>query len=81
MAMYIDFKKPGDVKVNTICWHTGEPKPDLHKSQVLVVQADGDELDHIRRKFTGIPFVGLSNTGGPVVIWRNPWAAFIMDNL
>ena len=27
MAMYIDFKKPGDVKVNTICWHTMEPKP------------------------------------------------------
>lgn len=77
MAMYIDFKKPGDVKVNTICWHTGEPVPEVRDYEVVCVQVDGDEMRMVLLNIQGIPV----KIGGTVQIWKAPWAQFIVDNL
>lgn len=68
-------------------WHTGTKKP-MHIpggasfitktetfNNVLYLQADGDELEHIRMKIHNIP-IGYS-----VFIWRDNLAQLIYDNL
>jgi len=57
-------------------WHVGEPLPDLNVQGVLVVQADGDELEFIYREFANIP-----HGRGSVVMWFGDMAKFIAGNL
>lgn len=53
-------------------------KPELYRNgvQVDLLQADCDELNHIRKMFSGIPVVA-----GPICIWRGEIASFIFNNL
>lgn len=61
----------GDTK---IIWHTGETHEQLYN--VVFLQADGDELDHIRKHIQNIPM-----SDKRVVRWYAPFAQFIWDNL
>jgi hypothetical protein len=61
---------------NSISWHVGEPLPEIDVSRVLVVQADGDELEFIYREFANIP-----HGRGGVVMWYGDMAKFIAGNL
>ena len=63
-------------KARSISWHVGEPLPDLNIQGVLVVQADGDELEFIYREFANIP-----HGRGSVVSWFGDMAKFIAGNL
>lgn len=45
--------------------------------QVDCVFADGDELVYIKDYFSNIPMIRASS----VVMWRAPWAQFIVDNI
>lgn len=45
-------------------------------TDVVAIQADGDELEHIRANYTGIPF---ANTR--VMKWPQPFADMILANL
>lgn len=67
--MYVDYKNGSSQG-----WHTGEPKPSGYS--VVRVQADGDELAHVRATIKGIPDAAQS-----VVAWGEPWARFIVENL
>lgn len=49
-------------------------RDDIHN--VVCVQADGDELEYIRNKFTNIPM-----TNGRVVRWHGEMARFILSNI
>lgn len=80
--MYVDYKKPGDIRVHTLGWHTGEKLPDLRDCEITCVQADGDELEKVRREFcTNLGSIPWPYPAKKVVIWRSPWAQFIVDNL
>lgn len=45
--------------------------------QVDCVFADGEELSYIRDTFRSVPM----NRYATVVMWRTPWAQFIVDNI
>ena len=61
----------------SIKWHIGEPIPTFHlRQEITLVQADGDELEHIRHSITGIPI-----SARRVVVWRGIFADFIARNL
>jgi hypothetical protein len=78
MAMYIT-RVRGDGVV-THKWHVGEPSSLIGSliATVTEVQADGDELQMIRRCATGLPEpVGASK----VVHWFGDHAKFIVANL
>jgi hypothetical protein len=55
--------------------HVGEPLYKGSLSQVIEVQADGDELLHITQRFTNLPM-----TNGRVVRWFGDHARFIVAN-
>jgi hypothetical protein len=55
-------------------WHTGSSKPECVK--VVEVQADGGELEYIKRAFTNLPCSIKA-----VVQWKGELAQFIYDNL
>ena len=57
-----------------IPWHIGNPCPNI--ISVIEIQADCDELEYIRRHFTGIPF-----HTGRVVKWTGEFAKFIYDGI
>ena len=54
-------------------FHVGDDHP---RMSVTSLQADCDELDLIRRQFSGIPM-----TAWRVMLWRGEWAQFIADNI
>ena len=59
-------------------WHYGEPKPKINDDEtVLEVQADNDELEHIREKFPLVPYPKNNS----VVRWFGDMAKFIAHNL
>lgn len=73
-------------KTNEHHWHVGEPKPCQFYSDgettedfpdVIEIQADGHELEHIRKRFTNIPDV----PGARVVTWSGDIARFIYNHL
>jgi len=68
MALYIVSEEE-----QCLQWHIGEPKPNITP---VFLQADGDEKAHIEHQFTNIPTAKKR-----VVIWKEPWATFIYDNL
>ena len=65
----------------TVNWHIGEPRP-RHLSiaaeeRCILLQANGDELEHILSNFQNIP----STTMHDVVVWTGDMADFIYNNL
>lgn len=74
-------------------WHVGDKKPfaivvirndgEIPEytaedfQDVVEVQADGLELDHIMKNFTNVPF----RLNSRVTSWKGHWAQFIYDNL
>jgi len=72
-------RKNGD----TFDWHVGEKKPSRNPSNefepftdVCEIQADGHELDYIRKNFSNLPMCHKA-----VVTWKGEWAQFIYDHL
>ena len=73
----------------SVCWYLGDQsvidnyrdKCDVdlcdNAFECVEVQADGDELSHIEKRFTNLPMV----TGSRVVTWSGDHAKFILDNL
>ena len=61
-------------------WHVNESPPDREASDpwenVCEIQADGHELDYIRRNLSGLP----DKPNGGIVAWKGAWAQFIYDN-
>ena len=76
--MYITVQKNaphGEKK--ELYWHVGERKPSLDTHETVIeIQADGDELDHVRKIYVNLP-----QASGRVVLWKDPFAQFIYDNL
>ena len=62
----------------TIQWHVGETLPEnFYDLQVLELQADCHELDHIKMNFSNIPFHQIKR----VQRWFGAMAQFIAHNL
>ena len=59
-------------------WHVGDMEPRAAEfiSEVTQVQADGDELDFIRKQFKNLP-----DTNRAVVCWFGDHAKFIVAHL
>jgi hypothetical protein len=72
MAAYIYTEGRDDY----ILWYVGG-SPWITGKEVTAIQADGHELEAIRKKFTNIP----DAPGERVVLWRGEIAQFIVDNL
>lgn len=53
-------------------WHVGNSVPDVAPLDVVEIQADCHELEHVKKICIGIP---LSNRA--VVSWRDHYARFI----
>ncbi len=74
MALYV-VHTVGKAREETLELHIGS-RVSLLNRWVSYVQADGDELELIRRQFSGIPI-----STARVIAWREPWAQFIADNI
>lgn len=75
MALYI-IRKSHHLELN---WHIGEKKPMTFGEpymDIAEVQADGHELNYIRKRFINLPDIK-----GGVVSWKGDWAQFIYDHL
>ena len=59
-------------------WHVGQKIPAI-VSDVVEVQADGDELKFILDNFYNIP--ALRPEAAPVQLWKGEFARFIYDNM
>jgi hypothetical protein len=58
-------------------WHVNEPSPFYEiECEVCEVEADGHELDYIRRHCKGLPDCPDKYT----VVWKSVLAQFIYDN-
>lgn len=69
-----DTKKPASFE-----WHVGGKLPKGFRQvieQVLEVQADGDELEHLFTMFVNLPYYR-----GPVVSWYGDLAKMIVKSL
>jgi hypothetical protein len=62
----------------TASWHVNEPAPDNGSTweDVCEIQADGHELDYIRRHLIGLP----DKPNGAFLTWKGMLAQFIYDN-
>lgn len=58
-------------------WHVGDRAPNLSPDVVMEIQADGDELEYIKRNFTNVPF----HNSRRVMYWFGEMAQFIFANL
>ena len=58
-------------------WHVGGGRPGVNLEQVEEIQADGDELEHIKQNFTNFPMANHVR----VVRWRGEHARFILSHL
>ena len=81
MGFHLIVNMPGTITTQAYNWHINSPKPkftdiDFAESIVVLLQADGDELDKIRARFNDVPI-----TKGNICTWRNEMAQFIYDNL
>lgn len=78
--LYIDYTLPNRQLPYTTTWHIGElidGNVFLTESTIVLVQADGDELEYIKRNFTNIPF----HVTKRVQRWVGDDAGFIAHNL
>ena len=64
-----------DYKGVEVTWYIGRPKPLCNSC--TEVQADGHELEKIRRNFQNLPIPAHQ----AVVTWKGDLAQFIYDNL
>lgn len=71
-------------QISNYRWYINQPKPkfvynDMREGQALPVvewlQADGDELEYIKKRFHNLPFAES------ICLWRGEMAQFILDNL
>lgn len=69
MALYIEYNYGPDSE-----YHIG--KKVIGLDEIKMLQADGDELDHIRKTFVNIPM-----TNSRVVRWFGETATFIAANI
>lgn len=61
---------------NEITWHVQSKKPEgIFHSRIKMLQADGDELDHINKRFINLP------SAHSLCRWRGSMAQFIFENL
>lgn len=82
MAMYYSFMdKQGEVSG---CWHVGEElrftaveNANIIQSKSCTVQADCDELEHLKANFVNL----IMPVRGIVVTWTGDYAKFILLNL
>ena len=58
-------------------WYVGDGRPGVNLEQVEEIQADGDELDHIKTNFTNLPMANHRR----VVRWSGEFARFILSHL
>jgi hypothetical protein len=62
-------------------WYIGQKNPlkeeELYNCEIVEIQADGDELEHIKQYITGIPF----RKAARVQRWFGDMANFIAHNL
>jgi hypothetical protein len=82
--MIIKKQELGSLPYNHFTWYVESHKPkfvgiDPENQIVLLLQADGHELDLIRNKFNNIPITMI--TYGRICTWRGSMAQFIYDNL
>jgi len=56
-------------------WHCNSDKPQTEFSKIISIQADGDELELIRKRFQNTPICF------GICIWKGEMANFIYDNL
>ncbi len=73
MALYVTYGKH-DPEEDV--WYVGSPFKPLKGFGPTKVQADGHELEHIKRCFSNIPM-----HNGRVVSWTDVYAIFICENL
>lgn len=77
--LYVEYKTATGEK-RTLEWHVGtkfSPDQVCLFSQVVLVQADGDELAYILDAFKSIPYHRTAR----VQKWRGDFANFIADNM
>lgn len=75
--LYIEYLVANHSKPVMVAWYVGTAVPQfLADHTVVFVQADGDELEHIRKRFANIPL-----SMNRVQIWRGDFAMFIAENL
>lgn len=84
--LYIVSKIPSGEETEEVWYvegsHVGTPRhrpPRTHPTEVIEVQADGDELAYILNRFTNLP--GFQGRCPSVVRWFGPTAQFIVANL
>jgi len=68
----------GDIPCREIIWHCGTQPPTIYDyEEVLLVQADGDELEVVCNTFNNLPCPKNKN----VVVWTGDLASLIARNL
>ena len=72
--LYILIEKDGEIFNKE--WHVGELITGINICQVVEIQADGDELELIKKNFTNLP-----GSKGPIIRWYGDHAKFIAANL
>lgn len=74
MAFYAEILQNG--KEVEKQWHVGTRTPAINSdSKVLLLMADGDELDFVVARFHNIPYCH------PITKWEGEMASFIYKNL
>ncbi len=71
MALYITDNNRRD-----FVWHVGKQNLPVAMSEIIAIQADGDELEHIKNKMSNIPM-----TDSRCVRWYGDMAKFIVSNV
>ena len=61
---------------DTHVWKVEDDFPILQRA-CLEVQADGPELEHIKKSFVNLPYNKLAW----MQLWKGEWAQFIYDNM
>lgn len=63
--------------INKRTWNIGTDKPDIgDMSKIVTLYASDDELTLIRTRLKNIP-----DAVGNYIVYKEPWAQFIWDNL
>lgn len=76
MSFYIEFYHEKTGYHTKITWNIPTEKPKgVDLEQKIMLQADGDELNHIYTRFIGMPQCYR------ICKWRGEMAAFIFENL
>lgn len=63
----------------TVTWFVGQPVPSINEAYDFACAANGNELDYVKSKFSGLP-LRVTNQAR-TMIWHGDDARFIIDNL